>query len=66
MAMSENDFRYELYLTPPADSARHVDALTLFGRGELGGEFRILPRFPLGRSHRSRRSRRALAPAVFD
>ena len=46
--------------------ALHVDALTLFGQGEPGGEFRILHRFPLGRPHRSRRSTRALARAVFD
>jgi hypothetical protein len=49
-----------------ASRALHVDALTLFGQGEPGGEFRILRRFPLGRPHRSRRSMRALAPAVFD
>ena len=49
-----------------ASRALHADALTLFGQGEPGGEFRILRSFPLGRPHRSRRSMRALAPAVFD
>jgi hypothetical protein len=48
-----------------ASHALRVDALTLFGQSELGGEFRILRRFPLGRSHRARRSRRVSA-AVFD
>jgi hypothetical protein len=66
MAMSENQFRYGIYLTPPADSALHVDALTLLGQGEPGGEFRILHRFPHERPHRSRRSTRALASAIFD
>jgi hypothetical protein len=46
--------------------ALHVDALTLFGQSEPGGEFRILRRFPLGRPHPSRRPTRALAAAVFD
>jgi hypothetical protein len=46
--------------------ALHVDALTLFGQREPGGEFRILHRFPLGAAHRPRRPTRALAPAVFD
>ena len=46
--------------------ALHVDALTLFGQNEPGGEFRILRRFPLGRRYRSRRPTRALAAAVFD
>jgi Protein of unknown function (DUF1045) len=46
--------------------ALHVDALTLFGQNEPGGEFRILRRFPLGRPHRSRRPTRALAAAAFD
>jgi hypothetical protein len=44
----------------------HVDALTLFGQKEPGGEFTILHRFPLGRPHRSRRPTRALAAAGFD
>jgi hypothetical protein len=44
----------------------HVDALTLFGQNEPGGEFRVLRRFPLGRPHRPRRPTRALAAAVFD
>jgi hypothetical protein len=48
-----------------ASRALHVDALTLFGRSEPGGEFRILRRFPLGRSHWAGRSRRVSA-AVFD
>jgi hypothetical protein len=44
-----------------------VDALTLFGESEPGGEFKIVRRFPLGRSTRARRSSaRALAPAFFD
>jgi hypothetical protein len=66
MAMSEDQFRCELYLTSPAGSALHADALTLFGQGEPDGEFRFLHRFPLGLPNRSRRSTRALAPAVFD
>ena len=49
-----------------ASHALHVDALTLFGQGEPGGEFRILHRFPLGRPHRSRRSTRALAASAFN
>jgi hypothetical protein len=44
----------------------HVAALTLFGQGEPGGEFRILRRFPLGRPRDPRRSTRALATAVLD
>jgi hypothetical protein len=45
----------------------HVDALTLFGESEPGGEFRILRRFPLGRPSRTgRSSTRVLAPAIFD
>ena len=46
--------------------ALHVDALTLFGQSEPGGEFRILHRFPLGRPYRSRRPTRAFAAAVLD
>ncbi len=46
--------------------ALHVDALTLFGQSEPGGQFRILHRFPLGLPHRSRRPTRTLAAAVFD
>ena len=47
--------------------ALHVDALTLFGESEPGGEFKIVRRFPLGRSTRARRSSaRALAPAFLD
>jgi hypothetical protein len=49
-----------------ASHALCVDALTLFGQSESGGEFKILHRFPLGRPHRSRRPTRALAAAVFD
>ena len=49
-----------------ASHALCVDALTLFGQSESGGDFRILRRFPLGRPHRARRSRRALPAAVFD
>jgi hypothetical protein len=49
-----------------ASRALQVDALTLFGQSEPGGEFRILRRFPLGQRHRARRSTRALAGAVFD
>ncbi|HEY1864601.1 MAG TPA: DUF1045 domain-containing protein [Roseiarcus sp.] len=44
----------------------HVDALTLFEQNEPLGEFRILRRFPLGRSHRPRRSTRGLAAALLD
>ena len=57
--------KWELGLRVPS-RALHVDALTLFGQNEPGGEFRILHRFPLGRPHRSRRPKRALAGAVFD
>jgi hypothetical protein len=46
--------------------ALQVDALTLFGQSERGGDFKILHRFPLGRPHRARRPSRALAGAVFD
>ena len=50
-----------------ASPALRVDALTLFGESEPGGEFKIVRRFPLGRSTRARRSSaRALAPAFFD
>jgi hypothetical protein len=49
-----------------ASHALCVDALTLFGQSEPGGEFEILHRFPLGRPHHSRRPTRALAAAVFD
>jgi hypothetical protein len=50
-----------------ASPALRVDALTLFGESEPGGEFKIVRRFPLGRSTRARRpSARALAPAFFD
>jgi hypothetical protein len=50
-----------------ASPALRVDALTLFGESEPGGEFKIVRRFPLGRSARARRSSaRALAPAFFD
>jgi Protein of unknown function (DUF1045) len=48
------------------DRTLHVDALTLFGQSQPGGEFKILHRFPLGRPHRSRRSTRALTAAAFD
>jgi len=44
-----------------------IDALTLFGESEPGGEFRILRRFPLGRPARARRlSARASARAFLD
>lgn len=56
---------WEFRLRVPS-RALHVDALTLFGQNEPGGEFRILRRFPLGRPYRSRRPTRALAAAVFD
>ncbi len=49
-----------------ASHALRVDALTLFGQSEPGGEFRILRRFPLGRPNRARRSTRAFSAAVFD
>ena len=49
-----------------ASHALRVDALTVFGQSECGGEFRILRRFPLGRPHRARRSRPPLSAAVFD
>ncbi len=56
---------WEFRLKVPS-RALHVDALTLFEQSEAGGEFRILRRFPLGRPHRSRRSKRALAAATLD
>jgi hypothetical protein len=46
--------------------ALRVDALTLFGQCEPGGEFRILRRFPLGRPDRAQSSTRVLAAALFD
>jgi hypothetical protein len=50
-----------------ASHALRIDALTLFGQSEPGGEFRTLHRFPLGRPHRARRSSTlVLAPALFD
>jgi hypothetical protein len=49
-----------------ASHALRVDALTLFGQCEPGGEFRLLHRFPLGRPDRARSSTRVLAPALFD
>jgi hypothetical protein len=57
------EWEFGLRVSSPA---LHVDALTLFGQNEPGGDFRILRRFPLGRPHRSRRPTRALAGAVFD
>ena len=56
---------WELGLRVPARTL-HVDALTLLGQNEPGGEFRILRRFLLGRPYRSRRPTRALAAAIFD
>ena len=57
---------WEFKLRVPSRALR-VDALTLFGESEPGGEFRILHRFPLGRPSPTRRSStRVLAPAVFD
>jgi hypothetical protein len=48
-----------------ASPALRVDALTLFGEKEPGGEFIILRRFPLGRSTRAgRSSARAFAPVL--
>jgi hypothetical protein len=50
-----------------ASPALRVDALTLFEESEPGGEFRIVRRFPLGRSRRVRRSpARIFAPAFLD
>jgi hypothetical protein len=42
-----------------------VDALTLFGESEPGGEFRILRRFPLGGSRPARRRSSRVAAAAF-
>jgi 2'-5' RNA ligase len=57
----QQEFRFRV-----ASPALSVDALTLFGESEPGGEFRILRRFPLGRPRRAgRASARILAPA-FD
>jgi uncharacterized protein DUF1045 len=57
---------WEFKLRVPSRGLR-VDAVTLFGEREPGGEFKILRRFPLGRPNRVRRSsKRVLAPAVFD
>jgi hypothetical protein len=48
-----------------ASPALHVDALSLFGESEPGGEFRILRRFSLGRPKPAgRRQARVLAPAA--
>ena len=49
-----------------ASHALRVEALTLFGQAEPGGDFKILRRFPLGRPHLARRSTRALPAVVFD
>jgi hypothetical protein len=50
-----------------ASPALRIDALTLFAERESGGEFKILRRFPLGRSELTRRpSSRILAPAFLD
>jgi hypothetical protein len=50
-----------------ASPALRIDALTLFAEREPGGEFKILRRFPLGRSELTRRpSSRILAPAFLD
>jgi hypothetical protein len=50
-----------------ASPALRVDALTLFEESGPGGEFRIVRRFPLGRSARARRlSARVVAPAFLD
>jgi hypothetical protein len=58
----EREFRLRV-----ASQALRIDALTLFAESEPGGEFKILRRFPLGRSKLSRRpSPRVLAPAVPD
>ncbi len=57
---------WEFRLRVPSPALR-VDALTLFGESEPGGEFRILRRFPLGRPIRARRpSARASAQAFLD
>ena len=50
-----------------ASPALRVDALTLFGESEPGGEFRIVRRFPLGRRKRAgRAAARIFAPAGVD
>jgi Protein of unknown function (DUF1045) len=48
-----------------ASREMRVDALTLFGETAPGGEFRILSRFPLGRSLRPRRLSPRVAAAAF-
>lgn len=58
----EREFRLRV-----ASQALRIDALTLFAESEPGGEFKILRRFPLGRSTLMRRpSSRVLAPAFLD
>jgi hypothetical protein len=42
-----------------------VDAITLFGETAPGGDFRIIRRFPLGRSQRQRRLSPRVAAAAF-
>jgi Protein of unknown function (DUF1045) len=50
-----------------ASREMRVDAVSLFGETEPGGDFRILRRFPLGRSQRHRRlSPRVAAGAFID
>jgi hypothetical protein len=48
-----------------ASRAMRVDAVTLFGEMSPGGDFRILRRFPLGRSQRQRRLSSRVAAAAF-
>jgi hypothetical protein len=57
---------WEFGLRVPSHALR-VDALTLVGQSDPGGEFRILRRFPLGRGQRARRSSAPVhAPAYLD
>ncbi|MFY9969037.1 MAG: DUF1045 domain-containing protein [Roseiarcus sp.] len=56
--------RWEFSLRVASRQMR-VDALTLFGETAPGGEFRILRRFPLGRSLRPRRLSPRVAAAAF-
>jgi Protein of unknown function (DUF1045) len=56
---------WEFKLRVPSRTLR-VDALTLFGESEPGGEFKILRRFPLGRPNLARRSPTRVLAGAFD
>lgn len=56
--------KWELSLRVASPEMR-VDAVTLFGETEPGGDFEILSRFPLGHSKRARRVSPRVAAAAF-